>query len=157
MQSKRLCKLCGRQFVVSDLVWALFVLIALGAALYVDMQERADDLELSRQPIDLARTDLDDWTPKHVSEWLESVGLGEFAPAFVAEGIDGDAVTEVDIHMLERLGVHDAQTQATFLSAVKKMQREKVNDMNPTANGFWEYRAAHRQFVGAALPGLAVS
>jgi len=106
---------------------------------------------------DIDSIDLDDWTPRQVGVWLKRIGLGHAAPAFERAGVDGDRLFELGKNDYIELGLTEARERVIFASKASKLQDIMVNDENPTANGFWEYRAVNRQFVAVAIPAIVVS
>ena len=49
-----------------------------------------------------------EYTPQHVGQFLEGIGLGHHVTTFIEEGISGDVLFEPDQEMLEELGVTSA-------------------------------------------------
>lgn len=149
---------CGGVEVSSRLAWwAVIVMVStcIGAVLDSFQKVRDDQLDKSSATID--DLDLDDWTPHHVALWMEREGFGRYAQSFIDQSIEGDRLCELEASHLQEAGMTDSKEQARLFHAVAVLRKSKVNDRNPTANGFWEYRSVNRGFVAVALPGIVVS
>jgi hypothetical protein len=53
--------------------------------------------------------------------WLEEIGLGQYADAFEANDIDTDLLTEIDDQLLKEIGVSSAGHRLRLRKAIAKL------------------------------------
>ena len=58
----------------------------------------------------------------HVSEWLDSIGLGQYSEAFEKNAIGWDVLSHLDHDVLKDIGVHAAGDRVRVLYAIKSLR-----------------------------------
>ena len=77
-----------------------------------------------------------------VSEWLASIGLGQYAETFEENAVGWDVVWHLDRDILKDIGVNAAGDRVRILSAIKSL---RARDPSPEVSG---QRASAPQFSG---------
>ena len=67
---------------------------------------------------------------KDVREWLESIGLAQYANAFEEGEIGWDVLGELDHEVLKELGVNPPGHRLRILKALKDLQTVSESDKN---------------------------
>jgi class 3 adenylate cyclase len=67
-----------------------------------------------------------------VRNWLEAIGLGQYAEAFEANDIDTDLLTEIDDQLLKDIGVSSAGHRLRLRKAIAKLAATSIAGTNAT-------------------------
>ncbi len=67
-----------------------------------------------------------------VRNWLETIGLGQYADAFEANDIDSELLTRIDDQLLKDIGVLSAGHRLRFRDAVAKLAPKSIDAGNAT-------------------------
>src|SRR6516164_4496609 len=65
-----------------------------------------------------------------VRDWLEAIGLGQYAEAFEANDIDADLLPRVDDQLLKDIGVSSAGHRLRLRDAIAKLALAKIAEAN---------------------------
>ena len=84
-----------------------------------------------------------------VRDWLEAIGLGQYADAFEANDIDTDLLTEIDDQLLKEIGVTSAGHRLRLRKAIAKLAPTSIADVSVAS-----VTAASTPLPGPPLPGL---
>jgi class 3 adenylate cyclase len=68
--------------------------------------------------------------PDSVTQWLEQLGLGEYATAFSENDIDWELLPEIDQETLKEIGVTSAGHRLRIIKAVQKLHPDSGDDSN---------------------------
>ena len=82
--------------------------------------------------------------PKDVSEWLEKLGLGQYASNFTDNDIDTQLLAQLTDADLKELGISSLGHRKTIFSAIKTLNQ---NESEPTATIFPKDEAERRQLT----------
>jgi hypothetical protein len=89
----------------------------------VAQQRQVSEKEAARPDLDYARPEK--WTKDEVAIWLASKGLKEnFVNEFIANDIDGAALSEVENDDLANMGIKKEENQAKLLKSIRKLFQE---------------------------------
>jgi hypothetical protein len=157
MAGKKEVDVCGQKVNRKVVWWVAIFVLSSGIGWVVDSFQKVKGDVLDRSSATIDELDLDDWTPHHVGLWMEREGFGKYSQSFIDQAIEGDRLCELEASDLVEADISDHREQARLFRAIAKLRKSKVNDRNPTANGFWEYRSVNRPFVAVALPAIVVS
>ncbi|KAF2138676.1 uncharacterized protein K452DRAFT_233428 [Aplosporella prunicola CBS 121167] len=58
------------------------------------------------------------WTPEECADWVSSLGLGQYADNFIEEGINGEALVELQHAELKEMGMGSVGHRLTILKSV---------------------------------------
>jgi class 3 adenylate cyclase len=65
-------------------------------------------------------------------DWLEAIGLGQYADAFEANHIDWDLLTQIDDQLLKDIGVSSAGHRLRLRNAIAKLAPTVIAEANST-------------------------
>ena len=82
--------------------------------------------------------------PEVVSEWLEKLGLGQYASIFTDNDIDTHLLAQLTDADLKELRISSLGHRKTILSAIKTLNQ---NESEPTTNTTSKGEAEHRQLT----------
>jgi class 3 adenylate cyclase len=77
-----------------------------------------------------------------VRNWLEAIGLGQYADAFESNDIDMDLLKQVDDQMLKDIGVASAGHRLRIRNAIAKLASTPVAEVNLSPTPTHETTAA---------------
>ena len=63
-----------------------------------------------------------------VRDWLDSIGLGQYADAFEANDIDTDLLTQIDDQVLKDIGVSSAGHRLRLRNAIAKLASTSITE-----------------------------
>ena len=66
-------------------------------------------------------------TTAEVVQWLEEFGLGEYKELFEDEGVNGSLLAELDMDMLEEMGVSKKYHRKKLITNLKNFRTLKFN------------------------------
>ena len=64
-----------------------------------------------------------------VRDWLDSIGLGQYADAFEAHDIDTDLLADIDDQLLKEIGVSSAGHRLRIRNAIAKLAPGSIAQM----------------------------
>ena len=65
-----------------------------------------------------------------VRDWLEAIGLGQYADAFEANDIDTDLLAEIDDQLLKEIGVSSAGHRLRLRKAIARLASTSIADVS---------------------------
>jgi class 3 adenylate cyclase len=65
-----------------------------------------------------------------VRDWLDSIGLGQYADAFEANDIDTDLLAEIDDQLLKEIGVSSAGHRLRLRKAIARLASTSIADVS---------------------------
>src|SRR6516225_11678434 len=68
-----------------------------------------------------------------VRNWLEAIGLGQYADAFEANDIDTELLSQIDDHLLKDIGVSSAGHRLRLRNAIAKLASSPIAESNATS------------------------
>jgi hypothetical protein len=66
-----------------------------------------------------------------VQDWLQGIGLGQYADAFEANDIDADLLNRLDDQLLKDIGVSSAGHRLRLRDAIAKLAPATIVDAKP--------------------------
>eukprot|EP00049_Salpingoeca_infusionum_P006925 m.112890 g.112890 ORF g.112890 m.112890 type:complete len:844 (-) comp13494_c1_seq4:100-2631(-) len=94
---------------------------------------------------------MEGWSVDEVCEWLETIGLGAHVAKFEDEGVDGELLVELDMEMLEELGISSkVQRKKLVLKRKKALELEQAQQEEVATSMPPEATAATSQEVDSA-------
>jgi hypothetical protein len=63
-----------------------------------------------------------------VRDWLEAIGLGQYADAFEAHDIDTDLLADIDDQLLKEIGVSSAGHRLRLRKAIARLAPTSIAD-----------------------------
>ncbi|KAK0551648.1 hypothetical protein OC845_002063 [Tilletia horrida] len=92
-----------------------------------------------------------DWSEQHVSQWLQSLGVGHLVSAFRDHGINGDSLVLLDDDNLQEIGVNSVGQRLALLGEIFRLK--ETFDI-PIEEGDY---VPHSAYPGLPLPGSSTS
>jgi predicted transcriptional regulator len=77
---------------------------------------------------------LTEWTASEVTEWLESINLGEYVKVFIDNEVVGEKFMQCNAEMLEEIGVNRKCERIKILTRIQRKDVETGNDSNDTGS-----------------------
>ena len=65
-----------------------------------------------------------------VREWLEAIGLGQYADAFEANDIDTELLSQIDDQLLKDIGISSAGHRLRLRDAIAKLAPTSIAEPN---------------------------
>ena len=81
-----------------------------------------------------------------IRNWLEAIGLSQYADAFVANDIDMDLLGQVDDQTLKDIGVSSAGHRLRIRNAISKLSPRTALDPRENAPGAADQKLKRKEY-----------